>query len=238
MMRLPLKKNKADNLHQLVGVATPIVDVNNPSVGTPKRRRKLRIKGGKEKSIEKRFEEQECMLIIWKVRISLPVFKKKEWNEVIDVDSLPDQVEPSNVPKPETVESNVLASENIPMAPFKQKKDQIKITGTTRLCRLFDEDSSDQEEDLDEELSDQEENLEEDLDEDSSYQEEDLDEDSSDQEEELNEDSGDQSEDLYKDSSDPYVFYDEDSSDLEEYLRLFDESDQEEDIGEDDSDDG
>ncbi|GKF09153.1 hypothetical protein Tco_0043377, partial [Tanacetum coccineum] len=66
------------------------------------------------------------------------------------------------------------------MAPFKQKKDQIKITGTTRSCRLFDEDSSDQEEDLDEELSDQEENLEEDLDEESSDQEEDIGEDDSD----------------------------------------------------------
>ncbi|GJU17769.1 stromal cell-derived factor 2-like protein [Tanacetum coccineum] len=64
MMRLTLKKNKADNLHQLIGVATPVVDVNNPSVGTPKGRRKLRIKGGNEKSIEKRFEEQECMFIM------------------------------------------------------------------------------------------------------------------------------------------------------------------------------
>ncbi|GJY76541.1 hypothetical protein Tco_0481657 [Tanacetum coccineum] len=57
MMRLTLKKKKADNLDQLVGVATPVVDVNNPSPGTPKGRRKLRIKGGKENSIEKRFEE-------------------------------------------------------------------------------------------------------------------------------------------------------------------------------------
>nr|GEY90072.1 hypothetical protein [Tanacetum cinerariifolium] len=158
-----------------------------------------------------------------------------KWNEVIDVDSLPDQVEPSNVPKPKTVEPNVLAYENIPMTPFKRKKkDQIKITGTTRLCRLFDEDSSDQEEDLDEDSSDQEE----DLDEDSGDQTEDLYEDLSDQEEDLDEDSGDQTEDLYEDSSDPYVFYDEDSSDLEEYLGLFDESDQEEDLGEDDRDDG
>nr|GEZ27175.1 protein FAR1-related sequence 5 [Tanacetum cinerariifolium] len=67
MMRLTLKKNKAGNLDQLVGVATPVVDVNNPSVGTPKGRRKLSIKGGKEKSIEKRFEEHdECMFIMWK----------------------------------------------------------------------------------------------------------------------------------------------------------------------------
>ncbi|GKD39273.1 hypothetical protein Tco_1259480 [Tanacetum coccineum] len=134
-----------------------------------------------------------------------------KWNEVIDVDSLPDQVEPSNVPKPETVEPNVLASENIneiddediPMAPFKgKKKDKIKITGTTRLCCLFDEDLSDQEEDLDE---DSKEELKEDLHEDSSDQEEDLDEDS-------------------------------DSSDLEKYLGLFDESNQEEDLGQDNSD--
>ncbi|GJU23570.1 hypothetical protein Tco_1156912 [Tanacetum coccineum] len=66
MMRLTLKKNKADNLDQLVGVATPVVDVNNPSVGMPKGRRKLHIKGGKEKSIEKRFEKHECMFIMWK----------------------------------------------------------------------------------------------------------------------------------------------------------------------------
>ncbi|GJW67463.1 hypothetical protein Tco_0121887 [Tanacetum coccineum] len=73
------------------------------------------------------------------------------------------KVEPSNVPKTEktTVEPHVAASENsnvinltlqeseiddgdIPMAPFKRKKrDQIKITGRTRLCHVFDEDSSD-----------------------------------------------------------------------------------------------
>ncbi|GJX52995.1 hypothetical protein Tco_0281364 [Tanacetum coccineum] len=58
------KKNKADNLHLLVGVATPVVDVNNPYVGRPKGRQKLRIKGEKEKTIEKRFEEQECMFIM------------------------------------------------------------------------------------------------------------------------------------------------------------------------------
>ncbi|GKD24212.1 hypothetical protein Tco_1230426 [Tanacetum coccineum] len=53
--------------------------------------------------------------------------------------------------------------EDIPMTPFKRKKkDQIKITGKTRLCRVFDEDSSDQEEDLDEDESNQEEDLDED----------------------------------------------------------------------------
>nr|GFB01160.1 concanavalin A-like lectin/glucanase domain-containing protein [Tanacetum cinerariifolium] len=60
--------------------------------------------------------------------------------------------------------------EDIPLAPFKRnKKDQIKITGRTRLCHLFDEDASDKEEDLDEDASDQ------DLDEDASDQEEDSD---------------------------------------------------------------
>ncbi|GJS36461.1 hypothetical protein Tco_0534843 [Tanacetum coccineum] len=50
----PLSKNKTDNLEQLVGVAKPpVVNVNNPSVGTTKGRQKLRIKGGKEKAIEK-----------------------------------------------------------------------------------------------------------------------------------------------------------------------------------------
>ncbi|GJT89842.1 hypothetical protein Tco_1078687 [Tanacetum coccineum] len=101
----------------------------------------------------------------------------RKWSEVIDVDALPDNVEPTNVPKTEetTAEQHVVASDNnnvtnltfqepeiddedIPMAPFKRKKkDQIKITGRTRLW--FYEDSSDQEEDLDEDESDQEEDL-------------------------------------------------------------------------------
>ncbi|GKB34152.1 protein FAR1-related sequence 5 [Tanacetum coccineum] len=39
-----------------------VVDVNNPSVGTTKGRRKLLIKGGKEKAVEKRrFKVQEVM---------------------------------------------------------------------------------------------------------------------------------------------------------------------------------
>ncbi|GKF51257.1 hypothetical protein Tco_0147724, partial [Tanacetum coccineum] len=42
------------NLEQLVGVPKPAaVDVNNPTVGSTKGRKKLRIKGGKEKAIEK-----------------------------------------------------------------------------------------------------------------------------------------------------------------------------------------
>ncbi|GJS34043.1 hypothetical protein Tco_0532425 [Tanacetum coccineum] len=50
MMRLTLKKNKADNLDQLVGVATPVVDINNPSVGTPK---------GLERRVAKAIEKYE-----------------------------------------------------------------------------------------------------------------------------------------------------------------------------------
>ncbi|GJW73769.1 protein FAR1-related sequence 5 [Tanacetum coccineum] len=50
----PSSKNKTDNLEQLVGVPKPpVVDVNNPTVGSTKGRKKLRIKGGKEKAIEK-----------------------------------------------------------------------------------------------------------------------------------------------------------------------------------------
>ncbi|GJV79708.1 hypothetical protein Tco_1515578 [Tanacetum coccineum] len=59
-----------------------------------------------------------------------------------------------------TLQESENDDEDIPMAPFKRrKKDQIKITRRTRLCRLFDEDSSDQEEDIDEDSSDQEEDL-------------------------------------------------------------------------------
>ncbi|GKC49509.1 protein FAR1-related sequence 5, partial [Tanacetum coccineum] len=50
----PPSRNKTDNLEQLVGVLKPAaVDVNNPTVGSTKGRKKLRIKGGKEKAIEK-----------------------------------------------------------------------------------------------------------------------------------------------------------------------------------------
>ncbi|GKF08049.1 protein FAR1-related sequence 5 [Tanacetum coccineum] len=50
----PLSNNKTDNLEQLVGVPKPpAVDVNNPTVGLTKGRKKLRIKGGKDKAIEK-----------------------------------------------------------------------------------------------------------------------------------------------------------------------------------------
>ncbi|GJV92576.1 FAR1-related sequence 5-like protein [Tanacetum coccineum] len=50
----PHSKNKTDNLEQLVGVSKPpAIDVNNPTVGLTKGGKKLRIKGGKEKAIEK-----------------------------------------------------------------------------------------------------------------------------------------------------------------------------------------
>nr|GEW56450.1 hypothetical protein [Tanacetum cinerariifolium] len=50
----PPSKNKTNNLEQLVGVPKPpVVDVNNPTVGSTKGRKKLCIKGGKEKAIEK-----------------------------------------------------------------------------------------------------------------------------------------------------------------------------------------
>ncbi|GJU80499.1 hypothetical protein Tco_1282864 [Tanacetum coccineum] len=100
-----------------------------------------------------------------------------KWNEVIDVDALPDKVEIKT--EETTVEPQVVASENINVINLtlqesqktdndeirmanlfkRRKKDQIKITGRTRLCRLFDEDSSDQEEFYDEESSDLEEYL-------------------------------------------------------------------------------
>nr|GEX26903.1 protein FAR1-related sequence 5 [Tanacetum cinerariifolium] len=50
----PPSKSKTDNLEQLVGVLKPpAVEVNNPTIGSTKGRKKLRIKGGKEKAIEK-----------------------------------------------------------------------------------------------------------------------------------------------------------------------------------------
>nr|GEW74797.1 protein FAR1-related sequence 5 [Tanacetum cinerariifolium] len=50
----PPSKNKTDNLEQLVGLSKPpVVEVNNPTVGSTKGRKKSRIKGGKEKAIEK-----------------------------------------------------------------------------------------------------------------------------------------------------------------------------------------
>nr|GEV57374.1 hypothetical protein [Tanacetum cinerariifolium] len=108
-----------------------------------------------------------------------------KWSDVIDVDDLSNNVEPANVPKPEettpeqhvvesmnnnvtslTLQEHEIDDEDIPLATFKRKKDQIKITRRARLCHLFYEDSSDEEEDLNEDASDQ------DLDEDASDQEE------------------------------------------------------------------
>ncbi|GKC58599.1 hypothetical protein Tco_1086197 [Tanacetum coccineum] len=81
-----------------------------------------------------------------------------KWSDVIDVDALPDNVTSEN----NNVTNLTPQEPDIPMVPFKRKKkDQIKITERTRLCRLFNEDSSDQEEDLDEDVSDQEEDLDE-----------------------------------------------------------------------------
>ncbi|GKA56418.1 FAR1-related sequence 5-like protein [Tanacetum coccineum] len=60
----PPSKNKTDNLEQLVGVPKPpAVDVNNPTIGSTKGRKKLCIKGGKEKAIEKSLKgKNSCLL--------------------------------------------------------------------------------------------------------------------------------------------------------------------------------
>ncbi|GKA43751.1 hypothetical protein Tco_0736475 [Tanacetum coccineum] len=60
----PPSKNKTDNLEQLIGFPKPAsVEVNNPSVGSTKGRRKLRIKGGKEKEIAKSLKgKNSCLL--------------------------------------------------------------------------------------------------------------------------------------------------------------------------------
>nr|GEV29433.1 protein FAR1-related sequence 5 [Tanacetum cinerariifolium] len=60
----PPSKNKTDNLEQLVGVLKPpVVEVNNTTIGSTKRRKKLCIKGGKEKVIEKSLEgRNSCSL--------------------------------------------------------------------------------------------------------------------------------------------------------------------------------
>nr|GEV20780.1 protein FAR1-related sequence 5 [Tanacetum cinerariifolium] len=66
-LKLLKKDVEADNLEQLVEVSKLlVVDINNPTVGTNKGRRNLRIKRGKEKVIEKKFEEQEFMFIVWR----------------------------------------------------------------------------------------------------------------------------------------------------------------------------
>ncbi|GJW38997.1 protein FAR1-related sequence 5 [Tanacetum coccineum] len=61
----PPSKNKTNNLEQLVGVPNPsVVNVNNPTVGLTKGRKKLRIKGGKEKAIEKSLKGRNSMFIV------------------------------------------------------------------------------------------------------------------------------------------------------------------------------
>ncbi|PWA43522.1 protein FAR1-RELATED SEQUENCE 5 [Artemisia annua] len=50
----PPSKNKADNLEELVGVPKPDEKtINNPALGNPKGRKKLRIKGGKKQALDK-----------------------------------------------------------------------------------------------------------------------------------------------------------------------------------------
>lgn len=50
----PPSKNKADNLEELVGVTKPAEKtINNPALGNPKGRKKLRIKGGKKQALDK-----------------------------------------------------------------------------------------------------------------------------------------------------------------------------------------
>nr|GEU48347.1 protein FAR1-related sequence 5 [Tanacetum cinerariifolium] len=60
----PPSKNKIDKLEHLVGLAKPpVVDVNNPSVAKTKECQKLRIKGGKEKAIEKSLKGRNSCLL-------------------------------------------------------------------------------------------------------------------------------------------------------------------------------
>ncbi|PWA95480.1 protein FAR1-RELATED SEQUENCE 5 [Artemisia annua] len=57
----PLSKNKADNLEELVGVPKPAEKtVNNPALGNPKGRKKLRIKGGKEQALDKNLKNRNA----------------------------------------------------------------------------------------------------------------------------------------------------------------------------------
>ncbi|GJY98360.1 hypothetical protein Tco_0515270 [Tanacetum coccineum] len=66
MMKLTLKKNKADNMEQLVEVAKPpVVDVNNPSVGMPKERRKP-------------YDVKESRIMDMKLRYNIFKFKEGE----------------------------------------------------------------------------------------------------------------------------------------------------------------
>nr|GEX09669.1 hypothetical protein [Tanacetum cinerariifolium] len=103
----PHLKNKTDNLKQLVRVPKPpVVDFNNPTVGSTKRRKKLHIKRGKKKAVEKslkgrnscslcggsdhnkrtcprRFEAQDEVAIQKEVCQKEVVVKKKECQEEV-----------------------------------------------------------------------------------------------------------------------------------------------------------
>nr|GFC19526.1 protein FAR1-related sequence 5 [Tanacetum cinerariifolium] len=59
----PPFKNKTDNLEQLVGVSKMhAVEVNNPTVRSTKGRKKLCIKGEKDKAIEKSLKGRHSCL--------------------------------------------------------------------------------------------------------------------------------------------------------------------------------
>nr|GEY81984.1 protein FAR1-related sequence 5 [Tanacetum cinerariifolium] len=74
----PPSKNKNDNLEQLVEVLKPpVVDVNNPTVGSTKGRKRLRIKGGKEKAIEKSLKERKSCPLCGNTNHMKLWFKKK-----------------------------------------------------------------------------------------------------------------------------------------------------------------
>nr|GEZ40460.1 protein FAR1-related sequence 5 [Tanacetum cinerariifolium] len=74
----PPSKNKTDNLEQLVGVPKPpVVEVNNPTVGSTKGQKKLRIKRGKEKVIEKTCQEE--------VVVQKEVFQEEVVQEKVDL---------------------------------------------------------------------------------------------------------------------------------------------------------
>ncbi|GKD44138.1 hypothetical protein Tco_1268783, partial [Tanacetum coccineum] len=68
------------------------------------------------------------------------------------VDDLLNEVEPGNVPNTEetnTEQHDMIDDDDIPMAPIlRNKNNQIKITGRNRLCRLSDEDESEEDEDI------------------------------------------------------------------------------------------
>ncbi|PWA66417.1 concanavalin A-like lectin/glucanase domain-containing protein [Artemisia annua] len=103
--------------------------------------------------------------------------KNWNWSDVIDVDELPDEKQTADEDKTDdkTIVQEVTTSANnatvtdvplpehetndddVPMAPIKRKKkNQIKITGRNRLCRLFDEDSNEEAEHSEDDSEDDE----------------------------------------------------------------------------------